>query len=283
MKVLTGEKDADATDSRAFDLPDVDDSPPDTGHVVATPEAGVLAPSPSEAVSDTSKPETASPGLAETTLADVMDLKTGRVGLNEHPDWSLVAKGFEAFIPECKTIEALKAFWNENSKVLEQFKAGSRDKEPLIPQPPSEADTVPEGDGFVGRRKEANGHGRARPRGGGASTCNSLGIPYSGYCSKAIPLRASTMYAFFPDPPRYAIQVTSYLPFCLRARTSVILAQRRPFPLSPVATIFSNSAPESTFFTKLGPMSRPKAPLIPNTVSSLLCCNDKSSTVCATA
>ena len=66
----------------------------------------------------------------------------GKVVLSENPDWSLVAKVFRTFIPECKTIEALKAFWNENSKELEQFKAGDRDKEPLIPQPPSEADTA---------------------------------------------------------------------------------------------------------------------------------------------
>ena len=108
MKVVTGERDADATDPGALDIPDMDDSPPETrtptGSVVATPKRGVLAPPPPEAMSDTPKPETAPPSSAEATLADVMDLKTGRVGLNEHPDWSLVAKGFEAFIPVCKTI-----------------------------------------------------------------------------------------------------------------------------------------------------------------------------------
>ncbi len=62
-------------------------------------------------------------------------MKTRRVIVTENPDWSLVAKAFEGFIPECKTIEALKAFWNENSKDLERFKAGSRDKEPRWPQP----------------------------------------------------------------------------------------------------------------------------------------------------
>ena len=71
-------------------------------------------------------------------LTEIVHLDAGRVMFDpEHPDWSLVAKVFETFIPKCETIEALKAFWKENSKDLEQFKAGSRDKEPLIPQPPN--------------------------------------------------------------------------------------------------------------------------------------------------
>ncbi len=147
MKVVTGEKDADASDPTAFDdehLGEVLDTSPKASAGAATaPSPELPTPTPSETesaptpTSDGPKPV----GLEEGEQSGP-HIKNNRVILNENPDWQLVADTFKRFIPVCKTIEALKAFWNENIKELEQFKAGSRDKEPLIPQPPSEVDTA---------------------------------------------------------------------------------------------------------------------------------------------
>ncbi len=110
MKVVTGEKDADATDSTAFD--DLNFDKPFT----APAEAGRAPSSGTPFGGDTAETEKATTAIAEAPTeaagvdtAEIVHLKSGRVRFDhEHPDWSLIAKAFEAFIPECKTVEALK-------------------------------------------------------------------------------------------------------------------------------------------------------------------------------
>ncbi len=97
MKVLTGEEDADATDSTAFDDVDVDKPATASPHVVTPPSPGSGYP-------DTTETESAPEQRSEGPEPEPTMIRDNKVILNEQPDWSLVAKAFEAFIPECKTI-----------------------------------------------------------------------------------------------------------------------------------------------------------------------------------
>ena len=106
MKVVTGGKDADASDSTAFDDADLDMSfKPATAAAsgVEAPSPGTPPPAPPETESApehrSGQPE---PGSKVVALRD--NIVKGKVVLTEKPDWSFVAKVFESFIPECKTI-----------------------------------------------------------------------------------------------------------------------------------------------------------------------------------
>ncbi len=116
---MTGEEDADASDPTAFDdehLGEVLDKPATAPEGAGTaPSPDPATPTPSEAESAPApRPEQPEPAAeqpepagdaAEGLAAEYMiDLKTGKFTLTEKPDWSLVAKAFETFIPECKTI-----------------------------------------------------------------------------------------------------------------------------------------------------------------------------------
>ncbi len=99
MKVVTGEKDADATDSMAFD--DLDFDKP----VTAPAEPG-QASSPGPPFPTTAETDTAPARRAEADVGQTVTIKDNKVIIldPERPDWSMVAKTFEAFIPVCKTI-----------------------------------------------------------------------------------------------------------------------------------------------------------------------------------
>ena len=112
MTVVTGEEDADASDPTAFDdehLGETIDTSPKASTGAAT------APSPETPPPTPPKPESAptpisggpEPAGLEEGEQSGPHIKDNRVIVTEQPDWSLVADTFTAFIPECKTIEAL--------------------------------------------------------------------------------------------------------------------------------------------------------------------------------
>ena len=109
MKVLTGEQDADASDPTAFDDVDLDTPATTPASAAKAPASAAEAPSPetptptppeteSAPTPRSPQPET-SKTPPETSTAEIIDLKTRRVIVTENPDWSLVAKAFEGFIP----------------------------------------------------------------------------------------------------------------------------------------------------------------------------------------
>ena len=122
FKVVTGEEDADATDSGAFDDVDLlapvpappgesDAAPADAGQAaspgppVAIPvDTGTVPARRAETPPPVAETTTEAGGVDSGQTGEVIDLKTGKVRLNDKPDWILIARVFESYIPECKTI-----------------------------------------------------------------------------------------------------------------------------------------------------------------------------------
>ncbi len=143
FKVVTGEKDADATDSGAFEtkMSPIDEAVvalgvkeyeksqtsastiQDGDEVVAIPE-----PSP-EKPEEARTSTTVAPGTGNvvdlpvpTPAAPEVVIKDGIMEVGEETHWPSVADAFILFLPDCKTVEGLKDFWKNNSGVLERFK-----------------------------------------------------------------------------------------------------------------------------------------------------------------
>jgi len=138
FKVVTGEDDADATDSESFKGVSLEDTFNDTDvKRVDDPVLDALkssGPMTNEETSaeiqnnETDDATEAAP-LSEDPK-DFVDVNGSRVVLKEikEPDianWELVYKVFETFLPEMETQEKTKMFWTDNTRAVEMLKIGN--------------------------------------------------------------------------------------------------------------------------------------------------------------